>query len=85
MFAACAEVSGISPGNNKGDCESKGDCEPPEPELVAPVAPLADPVVVGDSDGVASCDAGEVDDTDGKAGVGVPRGSDPTAVSLLFI
>jgi hypothetical protein len=83
VLAAWVDVFGISPGNSKGACETP---EPePEFELVAPVAPLADPVVVGDSDGVPNCDAGEGDDTDGKAGVGKPRGSDPTALSLLSV
>jgi hypothetical protein len=40
------DVSGISPGSNRGDCDV------PEAELVAPVAPLADPVVVADPDAV---------------------------------
>jgi hypothetical protein len=78
VLAACDDVSGISPGNSKGDCDT------PEAELVAPAAPLADPVVVGDRDAVPSCDAGEGDDTDGKEEVGTPRGSAPTALSLLF-
>jgi len=49
------------------------------------VALLADPVVVGDPDGVPNCDAGEGDDTDGKEDVGTLRGADPTALSLLFV
>jgi hypothetical protein len=77
--AACVEVSGISPGN------SKGDWDIPEAELVAPVAPLADPVVVGDPDGVPNCDAGEDDETDGNEDVGTPRGPDPPALSLLVV
>jgi hypothetical protein len=44
VLAACVDVSGISPGN------SKGVCELPEAEPVAPVVPLADPVVVVDCD-----------------------------------
>jgi hypothetical protein len=73
------DVSGISPG------KSKGAWDIPEAELVAPVAALADPVVVGDPDAVPSCDAGEADDTDGTAGAGAPRASDPTAVSLRLV
>jgi hypothetical protein len=54
------------------------------------MAPLADPVVVGDPDAVPSCDAGEGDDTDGddtdgEEDVGTPRGTDPTALWLLFV
>jgi hypothetical protein len=80
VLAACVDVSGISPGN------SKGDWDIPEAELVAPVAPLADPVVVGDPDvpdAVLNCVAGEGDDIDGEADVGIegdvgtPRGTDP--------
>jgi hypothetical protein len=50
------------------------------------VAPLADPVVVGDPDvpdAVLNCVAGEGDDIDGEADVGIegdvgtPRGTDP--------
>jgi hypothetical protein len=56
------------------------------------VAPLADPVVVGDPDVVPSCDAGDGDDTDGNEGAGTPRGdagtprgTDPTALWLLLV
>jgi hypothetical protein len=49
------------------------------------VAPLADPVAVGDRDAVPNCDAGEGDDIDGKEDVGALRGSDPTAPALLFV
>ena len=49
------------------------------------MAPLADPVVVGDPDAVPSCDAGEGEDMDGKEDVGALRGSDPIALSLLFV
>jgi hypothetical protein len=49
------------------------------------VAPLADPVVVGDPDAVPNCDAGEGDDIDGEGDVGTLRGSDPTALSPLFV
>ena len=49
------------------------------------MAPLADPVVVRDPDGVPNCDAGEDDDTDGKEDVGALRGANPTALSLLFV
>jgi len=79
VLAACVDVSGISPGN------SKGDCDIPEAELVAPVAPLADPVVVGDPDAVPDCDAGVGDDTDGREDAGTLRGSDPTAFPLLLV
>ena len=54
-----------------------------DPVVVDPV--VVDPVAVGDSDGVPNCDAGEGDDTDGNAGVGTPRGSEPTALALLFV
>ena len=49
------------------------------------MAPLADPVVVGDPDAVPSCDASEGEDMDGKEDVGGPRGLDPIALSLLFV
>ena len=49
------------------------------------MAPLADPVVVRDPDGVPNCDAGEDDDTDGKEDLDPLRGADPTALSLLFV
>jgi hypothetical protein len=73
VLAACVDVSGISPGNSRG-----------EAELVAPVAPPADPVVVGDP-GAMPCDAGENDDPAGREDVGTLRGSDPTALALLFV
>jgi hypothetical protein len=54
------------------------------------VAPLADPVVVGDPDAVPNRDGGESDDTDGEDtdgedDVGTPRGTDPTALALLLV
>jgi hypothetical protein len=49
------------------------------------VAPLADPVVVGDPDDVPNCDAGEGDDADGREDVGTLRAADPTALALLFV
>jgi len=76
-LAACVDVSGISPGNNKGDCEV------PEAEPVAPPVPPADPAG-GDCDVAPDCDAVEGDETDGEEGVGPPSASDPTAFSLLF-
>jgi hypothetical protein len=84
VLAACVDLSDISPGNNKGDWEL------PEALLVAPVAPIADPLVVGDPDAVPNCDAGEGDDTDGddtdrNEDVGTLRGSDPTPLALLFV
>ena len=79
MLAAWVDVSGISPGNNRGDCDV------PEAELVAPVAPLADPVVVADPDAAPDCDASEGDDTDGREYAGTLRGSDPTALALLLV
>jgi hypothetical protein len=77
VLAAWVDVSGISPGNNRGDCDV------PEAELVAPVAPLADPVVVTDPDAVPDCDAG--DDTAGREDAGTLRGSDPIALALLLV
>ena len=77
MLAACVDLSGISPGNSKGD----GDI--PEAEPIAPVAPPADPLAVGDPDAVPDCDAGEGDDIDGKEDVGTLRGSDPTVLVLV--
>jgi hypothetical protein len=44
------------------------------------VAPLADPVVVGDPDvpdAVPNCVAGEGDDIGGEGDVGTPGGTDP--------
>ena len=79
MLAAWVDVSGISPGSNRGDCDV------PEAELVAPVAPLADPVVVADPDAAPDCDASEGDDTDGREDAGTLRGSDPTALALLLV
>ena len=79
MLAAWVDVSGSSPGNNRGDCDI------PEAELVAAVAPCADPVVVADPDAVSDCDAGEGDDTDGNEDAGTLRGSDPTALALLLV
>ena len=79
VLAACVDVSGISPG------KSKGDWDIPEAEPVAPVAALADPVVVGDPGAVPSCDAGDADDTDGGEDASTPSASDPTAVSLLLV
>ncbi len=84
VLAACVEVSGISPGNNKGACET------PEPEPVAPPAPLADPAVgdpdtVPTGDAVSNADAGEDDDIDGGEDGAMVRGSDPTAFSSLLI
>jgi hypothetical protein len=49
------------------------------------VALLADPVVVGDPEGVPNCDAGEGDDADGREAVGTLRGADPAALPLLFV
>lgn len=72
LLAAWVDVSGISPGNNKGACEAPEEdpAENPEPELVlaelvAPVAPFADPVVV-DGDVAPNGDAVDGDETDGK-------------------
>jgi hypothetical protein len=79
VLAAWVDVSGSSPGNNRGDCDI------PEAELVAAVAPCADPVVVADPDAVSDCDAGEGDDTDGNEDAGTLRGSDPTALALLLV
>jgi hypothetical protein len=78
VLAACVDVSGISPGN------SKGDWDIPEAEPIARVAPLADPLAVDDPDAVPDCDAGEGDDIDGKEDVGTPRGSDPTTLLLVW-
>ena len=49
------------------------------------MAPLADPVAVGDRDAVPNCDAGEGDDIDGKEDAGALREPAPTAPALLFI
>ena len=76
LLAAWVDVSGISPGNNKGACEAPAEdpAENPEPEpvptvLAAPVAPFADPVVV-DGDVAPNGDAVDGDETDGKEGDG---------------
>lgn len=60
LLAAWVDVSGISPGNNKGACEApEGDpAENPEPELV--LAGLVAP----------NGDAVDGDETDGKEGDG---------------
>ena len=79
VLAAWLDVSGISPGN------STGDWEIPVAEPVAPVGPRADPAAVGDPDAVPNCDAGEDDDMGGREEVGTLNGSDPTALSLLFV
>lgn len=60
LLAAWVDVSGISPGNNKGACEAPEEdpAENPEPELV--LAGLVAP----------NGDAVDGDETDGKEGDG---------------
>lgn len=85
VLAAWVDVSGISPGNSKGVCEF------PDAELVAPVAPLADPLVVADPADTPDCDAGEgddiddTDDADDKEDVGTLREPDAAVVPLLLV
>jgi hypothetical protein len=73
VLAACVDVSGISPGNNRGDCDV-ADVEP-----VAPVAPFVDPVFAADPVDVPDVAA------DDKADVDTLRGSDPIVLALLFV
>jgi hypothetical protein len=91
VLADCVDVSGISPGNNRGDWDvpDAADWE------FAPVAPLADPVVVADPDdvpncdNVPNCDTGEGDGADDKEGVGTLNvgalGADPPVLPLLLV
>ena len=58
VLAAWVEVSGISPGNSKGVCEF------PEAEPVAPAVPPADPAVLVEPADVPNCEADEGDSTD---------------------
>jgi len=81
VFAACAEVSGISPGNSKGACDvaEPEPVSPPAP--VVPAAPSATPASVDDPDAAPDCDADDGDDADG----GDDAVTDPAAVSLLLV
>lgn len=78
MLAACVDVSGISPGNSKGVCEF------PDAELVAPAAPLADPLVVVDPADVADSEADEGDNTDEEE-VTDEEDVDPTVLPLPLV
>jgi hypothetical protein len=52
---------------------------------VAPAAPPADPVALGDPDAAPDCDSVEGDETDGEEAVCPLRGLDPTVLSLLLV
>jgi hypothetical protein len=58
VLAAWVDVSGISPGNSKGVCEF------PEAEPVAPAVPLAAPAVFVEPADVPNCEADEGTNTD---------------------
>ena len=60
VLAAWVEVSGISPGNSKGVCEF------PEAEPVAPAVPPADPAVLVEPADVPNCEADEGTNTDAE-------------------
>ena len=58
VLAAWVDVSGISPGNSKGVCEF------PEAEPVAPAVPPVDTAVFVEPAEVPNCEADEGDNTD---------------------